>query len=76
MVIIPIIMLITLHGPGGQEIDINPHEVSSIREPVAGAESHFPKGTRCVIIMNNSRINAVNEDCDTVRIMVEQEKQR
>jgi hypothetical protein len=75
MVIIPIIILITLHGPKGQEIDINPHEVSSVREPAPGTEEHFPKGTRCVIIMNNSRINAVLEDCDTVRIMLEKEKQ-
>ena len=75
MDVIPIILLITLHGPNGQEIDINPHEVSSIREPAAVAEGHFPKGTKCIVIMNNSRVNAVLEDCNTVRIMVEKEKQ-
>jgi len=75
MMFIPIVVLITLHGPNGQEIDINPHEVSSVREPSAGAEGHFPKGTRCLVTMNNSRINAVIEDCETVRLFVEKEKQ-
>jgi len=73
MNIIPIVMLITLHGPGGQELDINPHEVSSIREPAA-PEGHFPRGTRCIVIMSNSRINAVHEDCETVRSLLEEAK--
>jgi len=75
MMFIPIVVLITLHGPNGQEIDINPHEVSSVREPSAGAEGHFPKGTRCLVIMTNNRVNAVIEDCETVRMFVEKEKQ-
>ena len=64
--------LIQLHGPDGQEIDINPHEVASLREPSAVSESHFPKSTRCVVIMTNNRFNAVREDCDTVRTLVEE----
>jgi hypothetical protein len=75
MVIIPIIMLVTLHGPGGQEIDINPHEVSSIREPSAGTEGHFPKGVHCLITMTNGKTNAVVDDCDAVRMLLEKDKQ-
>ena len=36
--------LVRLHGPDKQEIDINPHEVASLREPSSVSEGHFPKG--------------------------------
>jgi hypothetical protein len=74
MMFIPVLLLITLHGPNGQEIDINPHEVSSIRDPAAGTEGHFPKGTRCLVTMTNSKVNAVIEDCMTVRFLIAAEK--
>ena len=64
--------LILLHGPNGQEIDINPHEISSIREPSEGSESHFPKEIQCLIFMTNGKINAVLEDCKTVKLMTEE----
>ena len=64
--------LILLHGPNGQEIDVNPHEISSIREPSEGSESHFPKEIQCLIFMTNGKINAVREDCKTVKIMTEE----
>jgi hypothetical protein len=64
--------LIQLHGPDGQEIDINPHEIASLREPSSISEGHFPKGTRCVVIMTNSRLNLVREDCHTIKVMTEE----
>ena len=64
--------LIQLHGPNGQQIDLNPHEISSIREPSEGSEGHFEKGTRCLVFMTNGKVNAVSEDCDTVKIMTEE----
>jgi len=64
--------LIQLHGPGGQEIDINPHEIASLREPSSISEGHFPKEIRCVVIMTNGRFNLVKEDCHTVRVMTEE----
>jgi hypothetical protein len=64
--------LIQLHGPDGQEIDINPHEVASLREPSTISEGHFPKGVRCVVVMTNGRFNLVKEDCSTVKVMVEE----
>ena len=64
--------LILLHGPGGQEIDINPREIVSLREPSAISEGHFPKGVRCVVVMTNGRFNLVKEDCSTVKVMVEE----
>jgi hypothetical protein len=64
--------LIQLHGPDGQEIDVNPHEVASLREPSTISEGHFPKGVRCVVVMSNGRFNLVKEDCSTVKVMVEE----
>jgi hypothetical protein len=64
--------LIQLHGPDGQEIDVNPHEVASLREPSSISEGHFPKGVRCVVVMTNGRFNLVKEDCSTVKTLVEE----
>ena len=64
--------LILLHGPDGQEIDINPREIASLREPSSVSEGHFPKGVRCVVIMTNGRFNLVREDCHTVKVMTEE----
>ena len=64
--------LIQLHGPDGQDIDINPHEVASLREPGSMSGNHLPKGTRCIVVMTNGRFNMVKEDCDTVKVMVEE----
>ena len=64
--------LILLHGPGGQEIDINPREIASLREPSAISEGHFPKDIHCVVIMTSGRFNLVKEDCRTVKAMTEE----
>ena len=64
--------LIQLHGPGGQEIDLNPHEIASLREPSSVSEGHFPKDIRCVVVMTNGRFNLVKEDCHTVKTMTEE----
>jgi hypothetical protein len=69
-------LLVQLHGPNGQQIDINPHEVSSLREPQKGSDEHFAKGVRCLIKMSNGAINAVTEDCETVRRMIEELKEQ
>ena len=69
-------LLLQLHGPNGQIIDINPHEVSSLREPQRGADDHFAKGVRCLIKMSNGAVNAVIEDCNTIRIMIEELKEQ
>jgi hypothetical protein len=63
-----VVALVQFTGPDGkQRIDINPAEVSSVREPVTVNQGHWAKGTNCVIVMSNGRFNAVNEGCDKVR---------
>jgi hypothetical protein len=65
-VLILALHLIVLHGPGGQIIEINPNEVSSVRAPQAVTRRHFAPGIRCVITMTNGNFNAVVEPCDQV----------
>jgi len=62
--------IITCHLPNGQEIDINAHEISSVRDVRADADHHFAKGTKCLVTMTNGHINTVTEDCDVVRLML------
>ena len=58
--------------PNGQKIEVNPNEVSSVREPQG--EGHFAKGTRCILVMTNGKLIAVQEECDAVRIAVESDR--
>jgi hypothetical protein len=67
------VLLITLHGSTGQEIDINPEEVVTLRTPRDG-EHHLPPNTRCVINMTDGKFNAVREDCRTVLHLIEEKK--
>jgi uncharacterized protein YlzI (FlbEa/FlbD family) len=61
--------LVELHGPGqnGQRIFVNPHEVTSIREPRALAHQHLAPGTHCVLFMVSGNFISVAEPCDDVR---------
>ena len=62
---------IMVHAPGGAAIEINPREMSSLRNR-AEAEGHFHKDVECVITMSNGKFIAVTETCDQVVRMVEE----
>ena len=64
--------LILLHGPNGDTINVNPHEVSSLRDPSVGSEGHFAKGTKCLLFMTNSKTIGVSEGCGEVKKMIEE----
>jgi len=57
------LVLVEFHGPSGQRLEINPAEVSSLREPIDIKGGHWARGTHCVIVMTNGRFNAIAEDC-------------
>jgi hypothetical protein len=63
--------LLVLHGPNGQEIDVNPNEITSLREPRQGSDEHFAKGVRCLVRMTDGNINTVVEECRAIREMIE-----
>jgi len=56
------LVLVEFHGPSGQRLEINPAEVSSLREPI-DIRGHLAPGTHCVIVMGNGGLIAVAEDC-------------
>jgi hypothetical protein len=61
--------LILLHGPGGQQIHVNPNKVSTLRDP--RGEAHFAPHTHCLVITSNGKFIAVRETCGAVRHLVE-----
>lgn len=60
---------VSLSAPDGGTVLINPHEITSIREPTASG--HFPRGVRCVVVMTNKNLFAVTNTCDEVRRLAE-----
>ena len=63
MIIAAVIALILVHGPGGEEIQINPKSISSLRIVGKVAKEHVAPGTRCVLLMSNSKFIATRETC-------------
>ena len=66
--------LIVLHGPNGQEIDINPNEVSSVRDISVATEGHFGKGVRCLLFMTNGKVIGTAETCFDARRLIEEKR--
>lgn len=64
-VILAALYLIRLHGPDGNEIDINPREITVMREKEQG--KHLTPGVECAISMSDGKFVAVVETCDQVR---------
>ena len=58
---------IEFHGPTGQRIEVNPTEVSSLREPFDASvkNHHWAEGTKCIMVMSNGGLIAIAEDCQT-----------
>lgn len=63
--------LLTLHGPEGQQILLNPAQVTTMRSPQGGDLGHFALGTHCVIVMTSGKFVPVREDCNNVRDQIE-----
>ena len=58
--------LIFVHGPDDQRILLNVEEISSIREPRKGTESHFGPDVHCLIFMTNNNFLGVRESCEDI----------
>ena len=65
MFLIPVtaLYLLSVHGPDGNLIDVNPAEISSIREPRRAGNQHFAPGTRCLVYMTHGHFIATTETC-------------
>jgi hypothetical protein len=64
--------LITLTGPDGQVIELNPLTVSTLRT-VRGTD-HFSAGTRCIVFTTDGKNINVGETCQKVHELLEQAK--
>jgi hypothetical protein len=65
--------LIQLTGPEHQMIELNPKSIVSMRSPRAA--EHFAPGMHCLIHTMDSKIVVVQERCDDVRHMIEDQRQ-
>lgn len=72
MITLIAIALIMLHGPGGQPIEINVHNISSLRVP-RGTE-HFARDTHCLVFMSDGKFIAIVETCAEIVAMVDAAK--
>jgi len=73
-----ILYLIHVHGPDGkQEVEINVHEISSIRQPREDSAAHFAPGVRCLIYMTNGQFVPTSETCrEIVKLIAKFEERR
>lgn len=58
---------IAVHGVDGQTFFLNPPQIATLREPVGDDRKHFPRGTRCVVVMSSGKFVPVLEQCSEVR---------
>lgn len=63
------IALLQFQGPTGQRIDVNPEEVTSVREPPKG--KLLAERVLCVIGLTNGKFIALGNGCDEVRRKLE-----
>lgn len=67
------IALVILTGPGGQNIEINPNSVVSIREPRSA--EHFAPDVKCLIHMVDGKVITVVDTCDSVSLKLQENNQ-
>ena len=70
MIYLAVLFFILVHGPDGQEIELNIVEISSVRQP-RESEGHFSKDVKCLIFMTNGKFVGVKETCGDVIGMIE-----
>jgi len=67
------VLMLTLHAPGGVEVDVAPDQVTSLRNPPTKGDrgSHFPPEANCLVGLADGKAVPVIETCETVRPMME-----
>jgi hypothetical protein len=67
------VVLISLHAPNGDKIDVNPDSITSMRDRAAqhdADESLVAKGIECMINLSDGKYVSVTEHCDKVRELI------
>jgi len=73
-----VIELLVLHNPEGREIDINPAEITSLREtaPDDTPGKDLAPGIRCVVGLTDGKYASVVETCQSIRKSITSEIDR
>jgi hypothetical protein len=72
--LITALRLITLTGPDGQVIELNPGTVATLRTVRDRDADHFARGTRCIVFTTDGKNVNVTETCKQVHELLEQAK--
>lgn len=60
--------LLELHGADGQTYYVNPHEISSLRQPTnADLHRYFACNVHCIVVTTNGKFLAAAESCNAIR---------
>jgi hypothetical protein len=65
------IILIILHAPGGAAIEVNPDQITSLRNKNEENETYVTRGANCQINLTDGKYALVMETCAEVRKLVE-----
>jgi hypothetical protein len=74
LVLVAALYFIVVHGPKGDEIDINASEIASIHAP--REDSLLNEHVSCVIFMSDRRFISVRETCMEVIEMIAKLKEK
>lgn len=68
-------VMIVLHSADGRELDINPAQVTSMREAGSAdtpvSDKYFTPKVRCMIGLTDGKFITVIEECSAVRVMLQ-----
>jgi len=77
-IIVPIILkLIVLHAPDGDEIDVNPEQITAIRDKKSEEDNKFVVGTvNCILNTSDGKFVSVVESCEEVRRLIREAEEK
>lgn len=77
LAVLIVLQLLTLHAPGGQEINLNPVHINSMRAGEGGDKNVLLTGAvHCVIAMTDGKLVNVTETCAEVRQQIDDVEKR
>ena len=65
------VVMIQLTGPNGNRIDVNPHDIVTIREPQV--PGFFDAKVKCVLFTLDNQFIGIRETCAQVRELIQSE---
>jgi hypothetical protein len=69
------LLLIMLHTVDGLEVDINPKQITSLRETRPDKEKHLVvAGVHCAVGLSDGKFVTVVESCADIRKKIEEQK--